>query len=146
MLPNPVPPLATDNAVPSVNPAKVGEEEVAIPWIVLTAPFVTVKLVELNEAKPLTVELASWIVIVPPAVMMLEAVMDVIVMAPVWALTLETPELPPPPVVKQVGQVKLPAESMAIGPVAETAMVPLAFGITMDLLEPDGVVKLRVLV
>ena len=118
----------------------------AIPWIVLTAPFVTVKLVELNEAKPLTVELASWIVIVPPAVMMLEAVMDVIVMAPVWALTLETPELPPPPVVKQVGQVKLPAESMAIGPVAETAMVPLAFGITMDLLEPDGVVKLRVLV
>ena len=60
---------------------------------------------------------------------------------------LETPADPPPlPSVRQVGQDRLPRASIASGPVAETAMVPLAFGITMDLLEPDGVVKLRVLV
>jgi hypothetical protein len=82
VLPKPVPPLATDKAVPSVNPAKVGEEEVAIPWIVLTAPFVTVRLVELNEAKPLTVVLASWIVIVPVVVTMLDGVMEARVTAP----------------------------------------------------------------
>jgi hypothetical protein len=78
----PVPPLAIGSALASVNPAKVGEEEVAIPWIVLTAPFVTVKLVELNEAKPLTVVLASWIVIVPVVVTILEGVMEAIVTAP----------------------------------------------------------------
>ena len=61
-------------------------------------------------------------------------------------LTLETPELPPPPSVRQVGQDRLPKASISSGPVAETAIVPLAFGMTMDLLLPDGVVKLNVLV
>jgi hypothetical protein len=143
----PVPPLVTGRAVVRVRAAKVGLDVMLIPCTVSTLPLVTVKLVELNEAKPLMVELASWIVMVPPLVTMLVPVIAVIVMAPVWLLRLETPAVPPPPpLVKQVGQVKFPRASMTIGPAAETAMVPLAFGITMDLLEPDGVVKLRVLV
>jgi hypothetical protein len=60
---------------------------------------------------------------------------------------LDTPVVPPlPPVVKQLGQDRLPAASIWSGPAAEMAIVPLAFGMTMDLLLPDGVVKLRVLV
>jgi hypothetical protein len=143
----PVPPLVTGRAVDKVRALKVGDEVVAMSCIVSTLPLVTVKLVELNEARPFIAAVASWMVMVPPAVMILEAVMEAMVIAPVWLLMLETPVVPPlPPVVKQVGQDKLPRASMASGPAAETAIVPLAFGMTMDLLEPDGVVKLRVLV
>jgi len=142
----PVPPLRTGNAVDRVKPVKVGLLVVAIPCTVSTLPLVTVRLVELNEARPLMAAVASWIVMVPPAVTMLVPVIDVMVMAPVWALTLETPEEPPPPLVRQVGQDRLPRASICSGPAAEMAMVPLAFGITMDLLLPDGVVKLNVLV
>ena len=47
---------------------KVGEEVVAISWMVLTAPELTVKLVELKEATPLVVVEASMpaTVNVPP--------------------------------------------------------------------------------
>ena len=83
MLPRPVPPLATDKALVKVKPVKVGLAVVLIPCIVSTLPLVTDKLFELNEAKPLTVSVASWMVIVPPAVTMLVPVIAVIVMAPV---------------------------------------------------------------
>jgi hypothetical protein len=140
----PVPPLVIGRAVLRVRAEKVGVEVVAIPCTVSTLPLVTVKLVELNEARPLMAAVASWMVIVPPAVTILVPVIEVRVMAPVWLLTLVTPE--PPLLVRQVGQDRLPKASSSMGPVTETAMVPLAFGITMDLLLPDGVVKLRVLV
>ena len=79
----PVPPLVTGRAVERVRAAKVGLAVVLIPWIVLTAPPVTVRLVELNEAKPFMAAVASWMVMVPPAVTMLVPVVAVMVMAPV---------------------------------------------------------------
>ena len=79
----PVPPLVTGRAVLRVRALKVGLAVVLIPCIVSTLPLVTDKLFELNEAKPLTVSVASWMVIVPPAVTMLVPVIAVIVMAPV---------------------------------------------------------------
>ena len=48
--------------------------------------------------------------------------------------------------VVQVAQVMFPLASKVIGPVAETATVPVAFGTVMVLLEPAGVAKLSVLV
>src|SRR3989344_1982777 len=52
-----------------LNPTKVGVEVVAISWIVLTAPELTEKLVELNDATPLTEVEASIpaTVSVPPS-------------------------------------------------------------------------------
>ena len=68
------------------------------------------------------------------------------VTAPLIAFKESTaPPAPPPPVV-QVVQVRLPLASMANGPEALTATVPLAFGNVMVLLEPLGVPKFRVLV
>ncbi len=53
----------------NVRPVKVGEAEVAMFWMVLTAPEETEKLVELNEATPLTAVVASMpaTVRVPPS-------------------------------------------------------------------------------
>src|SRR3954452_3240176 len=61
-------------------------------------------------------------------------------MEPVRPLMSVTPAVPPPPpLVRQVGQVRLPAASRAKGPEAETATVPVALGIVIVLFEPDGV-------
>ena len=79
----PVPPLVIGRAVDRVRALKVGDEVVAIPCTVSTLPLVTVRLVELNEARPFMAVVASWIVMVPPAVTMLVPVIDVMVMAPV---------------------------------------------------------------
>src|SRR5690554_2001546 len=57
-------PVKEDN----VRPANSGDDEIAISWIVLTAPLLTEKLVELNDAIPFTVSDASSIVIVVPDV------------------------------------------------------------------------------
>src|SRR5262245_13684128 len=48
-----VPPLATDRGEVKVRPAKVGVDVVAIFWMVLTAPLLTVKFVALKLAMPL---------------------------------------------------------------------------------------------
>jgi hypothetical protein len=50
------------------------------------------------------------------------------------------------PEVKQVAQVRLPAASRASGPLALTAIVPVAFGIVIVLLPLLGVAKVRVFV
>jgi hypothetical protein len=115
----PVPPFATDSAVLRVSALKVGELVVLMSWTVLTAPAVTVKFAELNEAIPLAVVDASSIVMVVPAPVEL-----LIVSEPVRPLT----ELTPAPLTPQVGQLMLPLASRTIGPLALTANVPLAFG------------------
>jgi len=66
------------------------------------------------------------------------------VRVPVSELRLTTPE--PPPLERQVAQVRLPAASRARGPEAETAMVPVALGMVMVLAPPLGVAKVRALV
>jgi hypothetical protein len=124
-----------------------GAEVVAISWMVLTAPELTLKLVALKLARPFTALVASLMVMVVAELETLPADAPCKVSAPVRLLTLETPaEPPPPPLVRQVGQVRLPAASRAIGPVAETATVPVAFGMVIVLFELLGVAKVRLLV
>src|SRR5579862_1036888 len=66
---------------------------------------------------------------------------------PVRVLIELTPAVPPPPpLVRHVGQVKLPAASSLRGPLAETATVPLALGMVTVLLLLDGVAKTSALV
>ena len=66
--------------------------------------------------------------------------------APLMAFSESTaPPAPPPPVV-QAEQVRLPLASIAKGPDALTATVPLALGTVMVLLDPAGVAKFTVLV
>lgn len=72
-----------------VRPAKLGDELLAISWIVLTAPLLVVKLVELKLAIPLTAVVASSMVITPKLPVELATVR-----APTRVLTLVTP-LPP---------------------------------------------------
>lgn len=113
----------------------------------LTEPLVTTRLVLLNSARPFTVLLASFMVMVVPPEVIEPALPPCSVKLPLRLLTLVTPEVPPlPPVVRQVGQVRLPAESSAIGPDADTATVPLALGRVMVLFEPLGVAKIRLFV
>ena len=64
------------------------------------------------------------------------------VKAPVRLLRLVTLEL----VVAHVGHVKLPFASSASGPAADTATVPVAFGMVMVLLLVAGVAKVSELV
>ena len=55
----PVPPLAAVRALVRVRAVNWGEAEVAISWMVLTAQLEAVKLVELKEAIPLVLVVAS---------------------------------------------------------------------------------------
>ena len=58
---------------------------------------------------------------------------------PLKELTDITPAVPPPPpLVKQVAQLRLPAASRPRGPLADTATVPDAFGKVMVLLVTLG--------
>lgn len=97
----------------------------------------------LNWAIPFCEVLASLIVIVLPLPVALA-----IVKAPVRPFKLSTAAAPPPPppLVTQVAQVILPLASMARGPLALTATVPVAFGNVIVLLVPLGVAKVNVLV
>ena len=69
---------------------KVGLDDVAMFWIVLTTPEATEKLVELNSDRPKALVEASWIVTVEPT-----PVESAIVKAPVRVSSAVTP-LPPP--------------------------------------------------
>lgn len=110
--------------------AKVGLLALAISWIVLMVPLAAEKLVALNWAMPFWVVEASLIVTVLELPVELASVK-----APVKLSNEDTPAVPPPPpLVKQVGQVRLPAASKAIGPLALMAKVPLAPGIVIVLL------------
>jgi hypothetical protein len=64
---DPVPPLPTLSALLSVRLANVGVEVVAMPWMVLMTPALSVKFVLLKAAIPLVLPsaLASSIVMVP---------------------------------------------------------------------------------
>jgi hypothetical protein len=111
--------LATVSAVVNERALKVGELVVAMFWMVLTAPAVTVKFVELKDAIPFALVEASSMVIVAP-----EPEAFATLRAPVRPLT----EVTPLPLIPQVGQLMLPLASRTIGPLALTAIVPLAFG------------------
>jgi hypothetical protein len=115
----PVPPLPTVNAVLSVNALNVGELVVAMSWMVFTAPLDTVKFVELNDAIPLAAVVALSIVMVAPAAEALAT--DSAPVSPFSDVT-------PLPEAAQVGHVMLPFASREIIPLAETAIVPDAFG------------------
>ena len=119
---------------PTVNPANIGAAVVAIFWIVLTAPPLTTKFAPLNDAIPLELVEASLIVIVEPAPVALLSVS-----APVKPLSESTTE--PAPTAAQVTQLMLPFASIASGPLALTATVPLAFGSVIVLFAPSGVAK-----
>ncbi len=91
---SPVPPLATVRALVKASELKVGLEVGLMPWTVSTAPAVTVKLVELNEARPLMAEVASLMVILLPTVETLPTAVPARMIAPVPALTEVTPPVP----------------------------------------------------
>ena len=123
--------------------AKVGLELIAMFWIVLITPPLALKLVALNWAMPFCVVEASSMVMVLPAAEALA-----MVSAPVRPFKLSTAAWPPPPppLVTHVGHDILPLASIASGPEAETASVPVAFGTVIVLLEPVGVAKVKVFV
>ncbi len=92
---------------------------------------------------PLALVLALSMVMVVPLPVLLA-----MVSAPVSPSTLSTAATPPPPppLVTQVGQVRLPLPSRLIGPEADTATVPVAFGMVMVLLLVAGVANVSVFV
>ena len=67
------------------------------------------------------------------------------IISPFKVLIWDTPPEPPPPLVKQVEHVRLPAASKLSGPEAETATVPLALGRVIVLFERVGVANTKLL-
>ena len=124
----------------NVSVPNVGVAATWIFWMVLTVPPDAEKLVLLNWAIPFWLVEASSMVMVLP-----EPLAFAIVSAPVSPFRLSTAATPPPPppLVTQVGQVMLPAESIASGPLALTATVPVALGKVIVLLPPLGVANVR---
>src|SRR5579884_900568 len=85
-------PLLTVNVPLTVRPAKVGVEDVAMPWAVSITPELAVKSVALKAAIPLVEPSAAafWIVMVLPA-----PVASAMARAPLKPFRLDTPPLPP---------------------------------------------------
>jgi hypothetical protein len=84
--------------------------------------------------------------VLPAGVIIIWLAVPAKVMSPFKLLMCDTPPDPPPPLVKQVGQVRLPAASRLSGPLALTATVPLALGIVTVWLATAGPANTRVLV
>ncbi len=105
-----------------VAPAKVGLDVVAMFWIVLTAPELTLKLVELKEAIPLVVVVASSMVMVEP-----EAVALATLKAPDSVFRLVTPE----PAAAQPPKKRLPEPSTF----RQSLLEPVALGSRSEKLE-----------
>ena len=100
----------------SVSCPNVGVAVVAIPCMVSTLPFVTVKSLLLKLASPLVAEVASLSVIVVPEEVTLPELLPVIVIAPVRVFILATPPLP-----GQAWKVGAPAVLIRHSPTAPAA-------------------------
>lgn len=121
---------------------KVTLELVAMSWMVLMAPRLELKLVALKLAIPFTVVLALSMVMAVPEVrallmVRLPLMADEPEVVPVMSTT---PPPAPPPLARQVGQVRLPVVAFSTsGPEALTAIVPEAVGRSMST-SADGAV------
>ena len=129
----PVPPLPTDSALLNVRPAKVGVALVLMPWIVLTAPLVTEKLVLLKLAIPRVEVVAVFKVIVLPLPLEL-----LTVKAPVRPSSVATP--PEPGQVEKAGapavETKQSPAPPAVMPVIALAPLPNKMLLAVKLLAP----------
>lgn len=122
-------------------------------WMVLTvleAPPPAVKLVELKLARPLVpaVVALSTVMVVPVVRALLKVRLPLMLVDPtVVPVISTTPPPAPPPLARQVGQVRLPVvASSTRGPEALTATVPLVFGSLIATLPEGAAASERVVV
>ena len=150
----PVLPLALPTVRPlvpcSAKVLKVTAELVAMSCLVLMAPRVLLKLVELKLASPLVpaVLALSMVMLVPDVRALLNVRLPLMLVDPaVVPVMSTTPPPAPPPLDRQVGQVRLPVvASRTRGPDALTATVPLVLGSLIATLPLGAAARDRVVV